>query len=156
MLLTWLFTTVCHAQDIREKFGNWVVLNEQIPIVRTYALDFKTYLEFVCDPEFQPKSKLLVRTVWDTDELYYSGSFHFTHQFDSNSSKILPWTVYADVGHIVLRDSAAAEFVQNAEKSYILVIRGSLEELGEATFVLDGTQQAVKYVLDQCRTDTSG
>lgn len=156
VLLTWLITAVCHAQDSQEKFGNWMVLSEQIPVARTYALDYRTYLEFFCDANEPGSVRLLVRIVWDTDELYYSGSFPFTHQFNSDAPKEQPWIVYADVGHTILRGSTATEFVQDAKNSYIVIIKGVLKELAEATFVLDGAAQAAERVLEQCGVSKPG
>lgn len=150
VILTCLFVTVCHAQGNHEKFGNWMVLNEQIPIARTYALDFKTHLEFFCETDEPRSGSLFVRIVWDTDELYYSGSFPFTHQFDSDTPKERPWVVYANVGHTILRGPTATEFVRDAKNSYIVIIRGTLKELAAATFVLEGADRAVERVLEQC------
>ena len=138
------------AQDRQERFGNWMLLSESTPIARTYALDFKTYLEFFCDIDAQPQRTLLVRTVWDTDDLYYSGHFPFTHQFDTESPVSQQWMVYADVGHTVLRGESARMFVHDAKSSHIVVIKGILKELEAATFVLDGTTRAVEHVLDNC------
>ncbi len=150
VILTWLFAAVCYAQDRQEKFGNWMLLNGQIPIARTYALDFRTYLEFFCNTDELKSGRLFVRIVWDTDDLYYSGSFPFTHQFDSDSPKERPWIVYADVGHTILRGATAIEFIRDAKDSYIVNIRGTLKELSAVTFVLDGAEQAAEHVLEQC------
>ena len=152
-ILAMILATTGHAQSNQERFGNWMFLNENIPIARTYALDFKTYLEIFCDTEDTQTGHLFVRTVWNTDELYYAGSFPFVHQFDSDSPKKLRWLVHADVGQTILRGRAASEFVEDAKNSYILVIEGTLKELVAATFVLDGTRRATQRVLDECGMD---
>ena len=153
LFLVMFLVATSHAQSNQERFGNWMFLNENVPIARTYALDFKTYLEIFCDSNETQTDRLLVRTVWDTDELYYAGSFPFVHQFDSDSPKKLRWLVHADVGQTILRGRAASDFVEDAKNSYIVVITGTLKELVAATFVLEGTQRVTQRVLEECGMD---
>ena len=148
-----MLPAVAHAQHTVERFGNWVIVTENILIARTYAVDFKTHLDIFCSSGNSTESEMHVRVVWDTEDLYFAGSFPFVHQFDSGEPKQLPWIVFTDIGHTVLHGEIAVQFVQDAVRAHVVVIEGQLKQIDAVIFALDGLERAVSRVLGECRGD---